>query len=104
MEKFMFRGKEHYYSCEWVSETEFHFDFSPTVNKEFVDEEGDTYFIHCEYFEDEDFDGNKDVCQPFAFERWYEFETVNACSYFKDCLTDDECEHIKKFMYQLIGK
>lgn len=102
-EKFIFRGKKHYYSCEWASETEFRFVFSPTLDQDFLDEKGYTYFIQCAYFKDEDFDGNEDVDQPFVFERWYEFESVDAREhFFKDRLTEEECEDIKKFMYKLI--
>lgn len=107
MEKFIFRGEECHYAYEWVSAVEFHFDFSPTLGTEFIDEDGDLYFIHCEYFEDEyDEDECEDECvySTFTFARWYAYYNVGACSHFQDCLTNDECETIKQFMYMLMGK
>lgn len=107
MEKFIFRGEECHYAYEWVSAVEFHFDFSPTLGTEFIDENGDLYFIHCEYFEDGyDEDECTDACvyPTFTFVRWYAYDYVDACSHFQDCLTNDECETIKQFMYMLMGK
>ena len=92
--EFVFRGKKCSYGYRWVSDNEFWFDFG---DGEFVDNEGDGYFVHCEYLED----ANKKRT-VWSFERWYEGEVVDACEYFDDRLTIEECEQIKAFMQTLM--
>lgn len=99
MKKFIFRNQECYYDYEWNSDDEFLFQFSPTLDSDFIDEEGDTYFMIC-YYDRENEDN--DMCSPWRFFRWYEYESVDACDYFKDKLTEEECAEIKKFMKMLM--
>lgn len=97
--KFIFRGNECCYYYEWVSNNEFHFSFNLLGDNDFIDADGDAYFINCQYFEDVD----KELCSPWYFERWYEHESVDACDYFDDKLTEEEIESIKQFMIVLMN-
>ena len=87
MKVFIFRGKEISYDYEWTHEHCFTFDFG---DGEFVDDEGDSYFIHCQYEDDTD--------SEFFFELWYEDDLTEA-----DIITDDEREYIKHFMIELMA-
>lgn len=93
--EFVFRGKKCLYGYRWVGDSEFWFDFG---DGEFIDNEGDEYFVHCQYLED----ANKKHA-TWRFERWYEDTVVDACECFDDRLTINECEQIKVFMQMLMG-
>lgn len=96
-QKFVFRGQECCYEYYWSGDDEFHFCFNQMGDKDFVDSDGDEYFIHCQYYKDYAEDDNE-LCPPWYFERWYEHESLNACDYFDDKLTEAEIDYIKEFM------
>lgn len=98
--KFTFRGQECSYDYGWVSKNEFQFDFNLLGNKDFIDHEGSTYFMHCQYF-----NVDEELCSHWCFERWYEYESVNAfLDFFPDNLTENECNEIKEFMIMLMNQ
>lgn len=95
---FVFRGQECCYDYYWLDDT-FYFCFNLLNDKDFVDEDGDEYFIRCQYCKDNE---DNDLCSPWYFERWYEHDCVDACDYFDDKLTEEEVESIKEFMLVLM--
>ena len=62
---FNFRGNEEYYYSHWKDNTLFTMDFG---DGKFIDEDGDSYFIHCEYCKEDN---------SFIFEVWFEYDTIN---------------------------
>jgi hypothetical protein len=92
VDKFFFRGKETSYDYEWTNDHCFTFSFGDGDNN-FIDDEGDCYFIHCQY---EDDTGSK-----FFFEIWWEYDLTEA-DY--ETVTEEEREYIKNFMKELIKK
>lgn len=91
MKPFVFRGKETSYDYAWNVDNSFVFDFGDG-DKDFIDNEGDSYFIHCEYESD-----NPDT--QFWFEQWWEDESTEADF---EIVTEEEREYIKQFMMELM--
>lgn len=91
---FIFRGKETSYDYEWNDDTTFTFDFGDG-DEDFVDDDGDEYFIHCQYCADQ----NCDHCDPFYFGIWWEHDSTEADDFF---ITAEEKEEIKQFMISLM--
>jgi hypothetical protein len=87
---FIFRGKETSYSYEWTNEHCFTLNFGDG-DKDFIDADGDSYFIHCQYEDDTD--------SKFFFEIWWEHDLTEV-DY--TMVTENEREHIKQFMKDLI--
>lgn len=81
--QFVFRNVRCWLATEWVEPNCYHFNFAP-LGSDFVDEKGDTYFIHCTYEPKEE---NK-----FWFSYWYENECYEPTM---DELTEAEREQIK---------
>lgn len=90
MNTFLFRGKETSYDYEWTNEHCFTFNFGDGDNW-FFDENGDKYFIHCQYEDDTD--------TKFFFELWWKDDLTEA-DY--ETVTKEEREYIKLFMENLI--
>lgn len=86
--KFIFRGKERYYDYNWIDKDTFTFCFG---DGEFVDKDGDKYFILVEYHENEN---------AFIFEIWYEYQVIPAD---ENYLTDLEKSKIINFMSNLVN-
>jgi hypothetical protein len=96
--KFVFRGKEYHYEFAWVEQNElFVFCFG---YGELVDENGEEYFIRCQWRAENEDD---ETLSPWYFDRWYEYDCVDATYYFNDRLTEDECQYIISFVKQLMG-
>lgn len=85
--RFNFRNTECWLETRWI-EGIFHFNFAPLEN-DFIDDNGDTFFIHCTYEPKEE---NK-----IWFSHWYEYDCTEAFS-----LTENEREYIKEEIYKLI--
>ena len=96
MEKkqFIFRGKETSYDYGWTDNTTFTFDFGDG-DEDFVDGDGDEYFIHCQYC----IDPSCGHCNPFYFGIWWEHDSTEADEPY---LTIEEKEEIKSFMKELM--
>lgn len=88
---FIFRGKETSYDYSNDGFV-FTFDFGDG-DKDFIDDDGDKYFFHCQYCMDPN-------CDPFSFEIWWEYDLTSAGF---DELSVQEREEIKKFMMELIN-
>lgn len=84
---FKFRDIECWLETRWIDGI-FHFNFAPLEN-DYVDDDGDIYFIHCTYEPDEE--------DKIWFSHWYEHDCTEAHS-----LTEDEREYIKKEIYKAI--
>jgi hypothetical protein len=91
---FIFRGKETSYDYGWTDDITFTFDFGDG-DKDFVDDDGDEYFIHCQYCADP----NCDHCDSFWFGIWWEHDSTEADEPY---LTAEEKEEIKQFMISLM--
>ena len=87
MERFIFRRNQIEYACEWLDDVTFRFDFG---DGRFVDDDGEPYFIHCEYHVDAD---------KFIFEVWWEENYIEADSTF---VNDDDKKYIEWFMKELM--
>jgi hypothetical protein len=85
---FTFRGKEEPYDYEWINEHCFTFNFG---YRDFKDENGNKFFMLCQYEDDTD--------SKFFFEKWYEYDLEEA-DYIT--VTEEEREYIKQFMIELI--
>lgn len=85
MNTYPFRGKQLSYDLHWLDDFTFIFDFG---DGDLYDEDGDSYFIHCEYHTDDD---------TFEFEIWYECCTIDF-NPSNEFLTLEEKEEIMKFM------
>ena len=95
---FIFRGQHCAYGYKWVSDEEFHFFFNRMDGGDFIDCDGDAYFIHCQHYQD----GNDPI---WNLERWYEYESLDATdACFPDRLTETECKSIKEFMTTLMER
>lgn len=90
---FIFKGKETSYDYAWFGNT-FSFNFGDG-DKDFVDSDGDEYFIHCQYCAEP----NCGHVDPFCFGIWWEHDSTEA-GY--DELTEEEREYIKEFMFELM--
>ena len=91
---FIFRGKETSYDYGWSDSVTFTFDFGDG-DEDFIDSDGDKYFIHCQYCADP----NCDYYDSFDFGVWWEEDSSEA---FEPYLTDKEKEEIKGFMKELM--
>lgn len=87
MEKFIFKSKETSYSWNWLDKNTFVLDFG---DGEFIDSDGDIFFIHCEYHLDN---------QEFIFEIYWEDFVMEAD---KNYISDSDKENVKKFIKQLM--
>lgn len=90
MDTFVFRGKEASYCYEWTNEHCFTFNFGDGEDW-FTAEDGEHYFIHCQYDDDTD--------SKFFFEQWWKDDLTQA-DYI--IVTEEEREYIKQFMNELI--
>jgi hypothetical protein len=90
MRTFVFRGKETPYDYEWTNEHCFTFNFGDGDNW-FVSDDGEYYFIHCQYEDDTD--------TKFFFELWWKDDLTEA-NY--NIVKEDEREYIKQFMLELL--
>lgn len=90
---FIFRGKETSYVYAWMDNVTFTFDFG---DEDFIDGDGDKYFIHCQYCADP----NCKHYGLFDFGVWWEDDSAEA---HEPYLTVEEKEDIKKFMMSLMG-
>ena len=89
MEKFIFKNKETSYNWNWLDENTFILDFG---DGEFIDADGDSFFIHCEYHLDN---------QKFIFEIYWEDFIMEAD---ENYISDSDKEYIKQFIRKLIEK
>lgn len=79
----IFRGKPIWVEFGWLRPfSEFEVCF--VANPDFVDEEGDEYFIHVLYEPGTD--------HPFIFDRWYEYDTT-----VEESLTPEEIDSLTRY-------
>ena len=89
MEKFIFKNKETSYNWNWLDKNTFVLDFG---DGEFVDADGDSFFIHCEYHLDN---------HTFIFEIYWEDSVMKAD---ENYISDSDKEYVKQFMKKLMEK
>lgn len=85
--KFCFRNKNMLYDYNWIDKNTYTLCLD---DAEFVDKDGDKYYILTEYHADEN---------SFIFEIWYDYQVVPADETY---ITEPEKECIKSFMRSLM--
>lgn len=96
--KFIFRGHECCYEI-WDSNKDcYGFAFMPDGHTDFIDNNGDRYFIQCYY-------DNMNTTPELWCERRYDEYTTNAgCGTFDDGLTDKDYAQIEAFIKSLLDE
>ena len=88
-----FRGRDISYSCEWLDNDTYVFQFG---EGEFSDSEGDDYFLRFEYHVSD---------EEWVIEIWWELDNIDISELDRfdsdEYITKQEIEEVKKFIQMI---